>query len=463
MSSMRSPAWKHALSRPLARFAAGFFAILALLAVYAPFIASGHPLWMRDLVTGAASWPLFAHLNALDLMLALTTTGAIIWLALPGRTGKIAKLGSSVVMVLAVLAMTSICSAVSSYAVQRGAPVWLREMEAVPFVVSAIASLLVLSAALVLVWRKWPVAWRGALVGLSVVSAFVCTWTWTAPPETFPYESMRRAGEVELLYTLVPYSPAQRPTDRDESLLPMMSRMIVANGDATTHAYPAHILGTDEDGRDVLSQLIHACRVALTVGFVATGVALTVGVFLGALMGYLGGAVDAVLMRVVEVFLSLPVLFVLIVAAGIFPRSVLVMAVLIGLFSWQSVARLTRAEFLKLRDTDFVHAARAQGVGTRSIIFTHLLPNALASSIVDASFTVSAAILAEAVISYLGFGPVDRASWGRLLSQAVSDTGGLVPHLAILPGLMIFLTVLSANALGSAANEALDPSAGGAR
>jgi len=333
----------------------------------------------------------------------------------------------------------------------------MRASESLPFLVSCGAAIVSVCIAFAFVRTRWS-SWRiGVLLLVGATSVGVCVWKWSAPPETFPYEKMRRAGEVSLVQTLIPYSPAQRSTERDDSLLPAFTRVEIELSDGNVFASPMHLLGTDEDGQDVLSQLIHACRVAMTVGLVATGVAFVIGVSLGACMGWFGGFIDAAIMRIVEVFLSLPVLFVLIVAAGLFPRSVLVMAVLIGLFSWQGVARLTRAEFMKLRELDYVQAARAQGVPLRSLLFRHMLPNGVAAAIVDASFTVSAAVLAEAVISYLGFGPADQASWGRLLSQAVSETGGLVPHLAFVPGLMIFGTVLSANALGSAANDAIDP------
>ncbi|MEQ9616963.1 MAG: ABC transporter permease [Phycisphaerales bacterium] len=456
---IRASRWRRAFSRPLARAATGFLALVALCAVYAPLVASGHPLAMTDAATGERSFPLLAHLSSLDILLATTVTLGLLWVALPGKASRRDKAVSSLMVIAVAVFTAAVANGFAEATYRRDAAPWMRELAFVPFAVSLLAALLACTIALLAVRSRWPASRQGALVLIAIAGAFLCTWRWTTPPETYPYEAQRRAGEVTLTSTLVPFSPAQRPTDRNERLLPPMTRTIVANDDATTHTYPAHLLGTDEDGRDVLSQLIHACRVALTVGFVATGVAFSVGVLLGALMGYFGGWVDTVLMRLVEVFMSLPVLFVLIVAAGIFPRSVLTMAALIGLFSWQSVARLVRAEFLALREADFVSAARAQGVPRSSVLFRHLLPNGVASAIVDASFTVSAAILAEAVLSYLGFGPVDRASWGRLLAQAVSETGGLVPHLAFIPGLMIFATVLSANAIGTAANEALNPNA----
>lgn len=451
--------WLVAMSGALVRASVVFFAVVALLAVYAPLIASGHPVVMREVSSGDVSSPLLARLSSVDVVLAVVTSVCLVWIAAPTGRSRLGKLGWSSLLLGQGLLIATVCGAVASVAQGREAPVWMREASWLPVVCAVASSLIATAVALLIVRGARSARVMVACVLVGMVGAGAGVWKWERPPETFPYGAMERAGEVEATYTLVPFSPNQRPTDRDESLLGAMSRYVDAE-DAAARAHRVHVLGTDAFGQDVLSQLIHACRVALTVGFVATGVAFGVGVLIGAVMGYFGGLVDGVGMRLVEVFMSLPVLFVLIVAAGLFPRSVLVMSALIGLFSWQGVARLVRAEFMSMREADFVSAARAQGVSNRSILFRHMLPSGVSSSIVDASFTVSAAVLAEAVISYLGFGPVDRASWGRLLSQAVSETGGLVPHLAVAPGLMIFVTVLSANAIGSSMNESLDPSRG---
>jgi peptide/nickel transport system permease protein len=217
------------------------------------------------------------------------------------------------------------------------------------------------------------------------------------------------------------------------------------------------VLGTDALGKDVLSQMMWACRLSISIGLVSTGIALLIGVTLGALMGYFGGWVDLLIFRVVEIFMAIPVLFLLIVAAAVLPRNTYVMMAIIGCVSWTGAARFTRAEFLKLRRQDFVQGAQAAGLPLRSVLFRHMLPNGVTPVLVDASFAVAAAIIAEATLSYLGLGPDGQASWGKLLSSATGTTGTFVWWLAVFPGFAIFFTVLSYNMLGEAMRDAIDP------
>lgn len=220
---------------------------------------------------------------------------------------------------------------------------------------------------------------------------------------------------------------------------------------------PVHAMGTDTLGQDVLSQMLHASRLSISIGFVSTGIAVLIGVTIGALMGYFGGWVDLLLYRVVEIFMAIPVLFVLIVAAGVLPRNIYVMMAIIGCFSWTGAARFIRAEFMKLRNTDYVQAARAAGLPLRSILFKHMLPNGVTPVLVEASFAIAAAIIVEAILSFLGLGPADQASWGKLLANAIGDAGGYMWWLAIFPGAAIFLTALSYNLIGEALRDAIDP------
>jgi peptide/nickel transport system permease protein len=217
------------------------------------------------------------------------------------------------------------------------------------------------------------------------------------------------------------------------------------------------ILGTDALGGDVLSQMLWACRLSISIGLVSTGISVLIGVTMGAVMGYFGGKVDMVLFRIVEIFMAVPVLFLLIVAAGVLPRDTYVMMAIIGCFSWTGAARFTRAEFMKLRNQDFVQAAKATGLPLRAILFRHMLPNGVTPVLVDASFAIAAAISIEATLSYLGLGPDGQASWGKLLSSATAATGTFVWWLAVFPGLAIFLSVLSYNLLGEAMRDAIDP------
>ena len=220
---------------------------------------------------------------------------------------------------------------------------------------------------------------------------------------------------------------------------------------------PAYSLGTDSGGRDMLSQLLHACRLSISIGLVSTAIAVVIGVTVGALMGYFGGWIDMLLYRVVEVFMAIPLLFLLIVAAAVLPRNTYVMMAIIGCVTWTGSARFIRAEFYKLRGQDFVQSARAVGLPLRSVLFKHMLPNGVTPVLVDASFAIAAAILAEAVLSYLGLGPTNQASWGQLLSDANNQVGKFMWWLAIFPGFAIFLTVLSYNLIGEALRDAIDP------
>ena len=229
-------------------------------------------------------------------------------------------------------------------------------------------------------------------------------------------------------------------------------------------AAPRHWLGTDDAGADVAARLIHATRVALAIGFVATGIALVIGVVFGALMGYFGGWIDMLGMRIVEIFMAIPRLFLLLMIMAFIPPQwnqymlYAIMAV-IGATTWMGGARFLRAEFLRLRDQEFVHAARAAGLPIRSILFRHMLPNGMTPILVDSSFAIAAAILLEANLSFLGFGikPPDP-SWGQMLAQAIDPATGVFRWwLAVFPGLMIFLTVFSLNIIGDALRDAIDP------
>jgi peptide/nickel transport system permease protein len=206
--------------------------------------------------------------------------------------------------------------------------------------------------------------------------------------------------------------------------------------------------------------MMHACRLSISIGLVSTGIAVLIGVTMGALMGYFGGWIDMILYRIVEVFMVVPLLFLLIVAASVLPeelRTTYVMMAIIGCFSWTGAARFTRAEFMKLRKQDFVQSAEAMGLPLRSILFKHMLPNGVTPVLVDASFAIAAAITIEAVLSFLNLGPIDQPSWGKLLSSAASTEGVPVWWLAVFPGLAIFLTVLSYNIVGETLRDAIDP------
>ncbi|MCP4707011.1 MAG: ABC transporter permease, partial [Planctomycetes bacterium] len=181
-----------------------------------------------------------------------------------------------------------------------------------------------------------------------------------------------------------------------------------------------HLLGTDEIGRDLMSQMIHGARVSLLVGFVAVTIYVVIGVFLGALAGYYGGWVDTVILRLIEVMITFPRLFLIItIVAVIETQSIINIMIILGLTGWTRVARFTRAEFLRVKNEDYISAARALGYSDFRTIFRHALPNTLTPVLVTATFGIAAAILIESGLSFLGFGaPPEQATWGALLSSA---------------------------------------------
>jgi peptide/nickel transport system permease protein len=226
-----------------------------------------------------------------------------------------------------------------------------------------------------------------------------------------------------------------------------------------------HWFGTDEAGRDVFARTLDGGRISLTIGLAATAVALVIGTLVGALAGYYGGLVDAALMRLTDVFLSFPQLFVLIVLGTLIQStglrvlqgSILPIVVVIGALSWMGLARIVRATFLALREAEFVQAAHAAGAGHARVILRHILPGTIGPIVVQASLLVGASIITESGLSYLGFGvQPPTATWGNLLRDAQAHMRQL-PVFAIAPGLMIFITVMSINFVGDGLRDALDP------
>lgn len=258
------------------------------------------------------------------------------------------------------------------------------------------------------------------------------------------YRELAQQGKLDnVVMPLIPYSPQDYLRDQ--------------GGNGLLAPTTVHWLGTEENGADVLSRMIHASRVALSIGFVATGIALFVGLLVGGIMGFYAGAIDMIGMRLVEIFESIPTLFLLLTFVAFYGSNLFWMMVIIGLTSWTGYARYLRAEFLKLREQEYVIAAQAAGIPTYSIIFRHLLPNGIAPVLVVASFGVASAILAEATLSFLGLGPVDAPSWGQMLNQAVQSSS-FNWWMAVFPGGAIFMTVFAYNLIGDAMRDAIDPS-----
>lgn len=218
-----------------------------------------------------------------------------------------------------------------------------------------------------------------------------------------------------------------------------------------------HRFGTDELGRDVLARMIHGARVSLTVGLLATVMALIVGCFLGAMAGYYGGIADWLVSRLIEVVLCFPLLFLALAIVAFFGPSIWTIMIALGLTTWTSEARYVRGEFLRIREMEFAYAARASGARDARIIFRHLLPNALAPVLVSASFGVAYAILTESALSFLGLGvPLPTATWGSILAEAKQFIE-YAWWLVVFPGVAIFLTVAAFNIIGDRFRDALDP------
>ena len=230
----------------------------------------------------------------------------------------------------------------------------------------------------------------------------------------------------------------------------------------------AHPLGTDDLGQDLLARMLYGGRISLAVGVAAMLIAITAGTLVGALSGQFGGVLDNALMRVTDLFISLPQLPLLLLIVYLFRDSLrrafgpeagvfILIVVVIGGLRWMPVARLVRAQFLSLREKEFVEAARGLGVPVFRQVARHILPNAIGPVIVAASLDVAAAIIAESSLSFLGLGfPPDIPTWGRILFDA-KDNLDFAPHWAIFPGTAIFLTVLAINFIGDGLRDAIDP------
>ncbi len=303
--------------------------------------------------------------------------------------------------------------------------------------------------ALLLYKLKLGAGQRMALFLLGAIIAAVLVNVYVNPPKLVIYDDFRSAAYTQVDWRIMPPIP-YAPTDY---LRDLVSKGLEAPFETPGHL---HLMGTEENGADVLSRMIHACRIALSIGLIASGIALFIGVIVGGLMGYFSGIADMLGMRLVEIFEDIPTLFLLLTFVAFFGRSLYMMMVIIGITGWSGYARYVRTEFLKLRKQDYVQAAVASGLPLSSILFRHMLPNGIAPLLVAVSFGIAGAILSEATLSFLGLGVVDAPSWGQMLDQAVKSSS-FNWWMAVFPGGAIFMTVFAYNLIGEAFRDAIDP------
>jgi peptide/nickel transport system permease protein len=251
-----------------------------------------------------------------------------------------------------------------------------------------------------------------------------------------------------LLATLVTVVPMISPYEYDQEDLDLIGQ--------PSPPARAHWFGTDELGQDSLTRVLYGGRISLAVGLASALVATFLGTAVGALSGYFGGFVDSMLMRFTDVVLSIPLLPLVLLLSGLFRPGLAQLVMSIGGLTWMGTARVVRSQFLSLRQLEFVDAARALGAGNGRLIVRHILPNAAAPIIVSATLAVGSSIMLESALSFLGFGvQPPTPTWGNLLKSA-SPWIGAAPWLALPPGLLIFVTVLSVNFLGDGLREALE-------
>lgn len=436
-----------------ARIGAVWVCILVVVAVFAPFIANSRPL-VAKWADGGVTSPLMKALAPIDVTL-LAVFGAALALMLIHRLVRRLGVGeviAALVWVLSVALLASFWRVALDYTsnyFESGLHFFTWRTQR--FVWMAGFLFIVIAAGILI--PPWLIPRRIMLTGGIILAAFVALLIWKpiSPPKLVEWDQWRdaeRSGQlVSAVRTIVPFSPNDALADLRQS-----------------HARPQqppnqqNWLGTTVYGEDMLSRMVHATRVALAIGFIATGIATLIGVFIGAVMGYFAGWTDLLLMRGIEIVEVIPRLIILIIITSFFGKNIWLMMVTIGLISWTSDARFIRAEFLKLRKQDFVQACVATGLPLRNILFRHMLPNGVAPVLVNASFGIAGAILLESVLSFLGLGlEQTESSWGALLNQAREGGSGFNWWIATFPGLAIFLTVFAYILIGEAMRDAIDP------
>ena len=252
---------------------------------------------------------------------------------------------------------------------------------------------------------------------------------------------------VLLLFTIAVFAPFVAPYNPDA-----INVKHVLEAPSFSHPF-----GTDDLGRDIFSRVIYGSRISLAVGFVAVGIATIIGIIFGALSGYYGGWLDTIMMRFVDIMLSIPTFFLILAVIAMLEPSIWNIMIVIGITSWMGVARFVRAEFLSLKEREFVLSARALGASDFRIIFRHILPNTMSPVLVSAVLGIAGAVLVESALSFLGIGvQPPTASWGNILTIG-KDNIEIAWWISVFPGLAIFVTVLAYNLLGEGIRDSIDP------
>jgi len=270
----------------------------------------------------------------------------------------------------------------------------------------------------------------------------ISPWEVTVQTRFLRYSSLPRAGQRSV-------EPFVLKFDRDGDL------RISRDEFPGAPRLRTHVFGTDPQGRDVLTRLFYGARLSITIGILATLVALFIGVIYGATSGYLGGRADNIMMRIVDVLYGLPYMFLVILLMVMFGKNVLVLFVALGAVSWLNMARVVRGQVMSLKTREFIEAARAIGVGTRAIIFRHLIRNAIGPVVVYSTLLVPAVILEEAFLSFLGLLP-DEVTWGKMIAESL-EVFQNYPWLMVFPGLALAMTLFAMNFLGDGVRDAIDP------
>jgi peptide/nickel transport system permease protein len=381
---------------------------LFLLAIFAPVLASAQPFVFQDGPRRLFPWfrDLFNAEEAVDFFFNMALVGFFPWL---------------------VLALAS-----NWFGCRRGVPGRVRLLWTAAEYAAILAALLVLFGV-------------GAL-GLRPANRYAA--------RSFAEEQFRHPDRMRGWYAPIPLGPLEQ--DIPARFQPPGFRNVDPLTRTSVHESFPHWLGTDDSGRDVLVRMIYGTRISLTVGFVAVGIYITLGIIVGAIAGYFGGAADMLISRVIEVMLVFPSFFLILTLVALLGPSIYIIMVVIGLTGWPSIARLIRGEVLKQRAMDYVTAARALGASHGRIIFRHILFNAMGPALVAAPFGIADAITAEAGLSLLGFGVRPPApSWGAVLELGRDNYSYW--WLIVVPSLAMFLTLTVFNLVGTGLRDAMDP------